>query len=245
VRKFRNIEKVARILRSKYGVPTLGNKANPFDELLYIVLSSKTPPEKYRQAFLRLRQRYRRFDALATASVRTIARTVRFAGLERKKARQIRTIAQRLREKFGRVTLAPLRKMTNESAEALLCSLPGIGLKSARCVLMYSLGRKVFPVDNHCYRIASRLGWIRGSPWTRGVANGLQEGIPPALRKAVHVGMVLLGREYCVPKNPHCGSCPLLRHCPTGRERVARQTGKWLSASRSPSSSDALALGRS
>lgn len=218
---FRQVHQVAEELRAHFGVPALGNKLNPFNELIYIVLSSKTPGNRYQEAYRALREKYPRADDLATASVLGIQTTIRFAGLARKKAFQIRAIARRLSTNFGRVTLAPLAKMNDVAAERFLASLPGVGRKMARCVLMYSLGRPVFPVDNHCHRICTRLGWTKGSPWSKATTDALQEGIPPKLRKPIHVGMVLLGREYCLPRSPQCWGCPLRRYCPTGKRVVA------------------------
>lgn len=218
---FRRVHLVAEALRTHFGVPALGNKRNPFNELIYIILSSKTPGNRYQEAYAALRKRYPRADDLAEALPRSIQSTIRFAGLAKKRAFQIRAIAQRLRAEFGRVTLPPLARMDDATAERFLVSLPGVGLKMARCVLMYSLDRPVFPVDNHCYRICTRLGWADGRPWSKATANRLQGGIPPELRKPIHVGMVLLGREYCLPRSPRCLGCPLLKHCPTGKRVVA------------------------
>ncbi len=222
-RSFPHVREVAQGLRARYGTPTLGNKANPLNELLYIILSSKTPGHKYQRAYIALRRKYPKAVDLASAPIRAIEKTIRFAGLEKKKAIQIRSIGRSLKDEFGRVTLRPLAKMSDSDAERFLTSLPGVGIKSARCVLMYSLSRKAFPVDNHCYRIAARLGWVEGKAWTKHVADGLQVGIPPHLRKPLHIGMVLLGREYCLPKSPRCPVCPLLHYCPTGRSLAAKE----------------------
>ncbi len=200
----------------RFGRSRLGNKRNPFNELLYIVLSSKTPPDRYRKAYLEVKRAYPRFDDLAEARVEELSTVIQFAGLGDKKASQIIRSAQRLKQLFGRVTLSPLREMSDEEAEKLLTSLPGIGIKSARCILLYSLDRPVFPADNHCLRIAQRLGWIDDATFTKGTANLLQSGVPPALRRDLHVGMVLLGREFCLPKNPRCNSCSILQYCPKG-----------------------------
>ncbi|MHB8629395.1 MAG: endonuclease III domain-containing protein [Aggregatilineales bacterium] len=182
------------------------------------MLSAKTPPARYKKAFADLKRAYPHYNDLALANVAELGSIIRYAGLSDKKSLQINRIAKRLKDKFGRVTLQPLNKMSDEEAEEFLLSLPGIGIKSARCILMYSLDRKVFPADNHCLRIAQRLGWIPKATFTKGSANTLQDGIQPLLRRTLHVGMVLLGRSYCFPKNPKCESCPILEYCPTGRQ---------------------------
>ena len=156
-----HVEQVARALVRAFGRPTLGNKKNPFNELLYVLLSSKTPPARYREAYCALRRAYRRADDLAMAEPSRVAGVICRAGLQNRKARAVVAIALRLRERFGRVTLAPLVHMTNEEAESLLTTLPEVSKKTARCVLMYALQRSVFPVDSHCFRISQRLGYNR------------------------------------------------------------------------------------
>jgi endonuclease-3 len=113
--------------------------------------------------------------------------------------------------------LSALRRMTTADAEAYLCSLPGVGVKSARCVLMYSLGREVFPVDIHSLRIMHRLGWV---DWqgqrAESVADAAQRGVPPGLRKALHALLVQHGRLVCKSR-PRCASCILRAMCPSGQ----------------------------
>ena len=70
---------------------------------------------------------------------------------------------QHLINLFGRPTLAPLKRLSDMEVEGVLLSLPGVGVKVARCVLLYSLRRDVFPVDTHCWRVTCRLGWVN---WT-------------------------------------------------------------------------------
>ncbi len=215
---FANAKTITKSLLKTFGKDNLGNKQNPFDELLFIILSSKTPPDRYRKTYKSLKSKYPLSEMLANAKPYAIARVIKFGGLEEKKANQISAIAKQLKKKFGKVSLNPLKKMSNENAEKILVELPGIGIKSARCVLMYSLNRKVFPADNHCLRISRRLMWISTNDgFSKGTANYLQERIPPNLRKDLHVGMVLLGRKYCLPKNPKCQECPILFSCPTGK----------------------------
>lgn len=217
-RPFPHVEEATEALVQRFGRPTLGNKRNPLNELLYILLSSKTPPDRYQDVYCALRRVYGRADSLADARPGDVAKVISHGGLQNRKARAIVSIAQRLRQEFGRVTLAPLARMTSEEAEGFLIALPEVSKKTARCVLMYALERPVFPVDAHCFRIARRLGWVsKGTYLTDHRADELQDGVPECLRRDLHVGMVLLGRHYCLPKNPRCRECPLLEFCPTGQ----------------------------
>jgi endonuclease III len=221
-RRFRSVRSVTRILDRRYGAKTLGNKKNPFDELVYIILSSKTPSSRYRETYRSLRKRFPLADELAEARPSAVAKAVERGGLAQKRGAQIVAIAKRLKERFGRVTLAPLRRMDDREAEAFLTSLPGVGIKIARCVLLFALGREVFPVDAHCFRVTRRLGWMSAPTLTPRVAEKLQDGIPKGLRRSLHVSFVQLGREFCVPSVPKCRYCPIVALCVTGK----RNTGK-------------------
>ena len=212
-----HVREVTEALVEEFGRPTLGNKKNPFNELLYIILSSRTPPDNYQETYRSLRREFKTANGIAEARAEYVAKTIEPGGLQNKKAHAITEIASRLKETYGRVTLAPLKQMETGEAEEFLTSLPGVSTKTARCVLMYALDRPVFPVDVHCYRVAQRLGWApEGEPLTKRRADELQEGVPEHLRRDLHVGMVLFSRYYCRPQTPNCRECPLLEFCPTG-----------------------------
>jgi endonuclease-3 len=207
---------ITEALVQEFGRPALGNKKNPFNELLYIILSSRTPPSNCQDTYRSLRRKYRTADSLAHASCREVAGAIEMAGFQRKRAAAISGIASELKARFGRVTLAPLRRMTTEDAERFLTGLPGVSTKTARCVLMYALDRPVFPVDAHCYRVSKRLGWLPADAGpTRRRADDLQAGVPTRLRRDLHVGMVVLSRRYCRPKAPRCRLCPIAQFCPS------------------------------
>jgi endonuclease III len=216
------VREITEALQTRFGSPDLGNKQDPFDELLFIVLSSKTPPDRYQQVYERLREQYPDPESLATAHWEDVAATISKAGLHNRKARAIVQIAQRTKHDFNQVTLAPLKQLSNEEGEQYLTSLPEVSQKTAKCVLMYSLGREVFPADNHCLRIAYRLGWLIEQPaFSRKIADHLEKGIPASLRKPLHIGMVQLGRYVCTPRNPACTECPILHYCPIGKQLIA------------------------
>ena len=214
-----DVEAIAEVLVHEFGRPTLGNKKNPFNELLYIILSSRTPPDNYQDTYRSLRRRFRTAESLADARWTEVAAAIEMAGFQRKRARAISAIASHLKTRFGRVTLAPLKRMTTREAERFLTGLPGVSTKTARCVLMYALVRPVFPVDVHCYRVCKRLGWLPSNAGpTQRRADELQAGVPEHLRRDLHVGMVVLSRRYCRPKEPDCGACPIAEFCPTPKD---------------------------
>lgn len=187
------------------------------DELIFIICSTRTTERGYRDTYRALRQRFPTNDILSAASVQEIADVIACGGLSQKKAMQIRGILEDVRSRFGRPTLDELRSWTDAECEDFLLGLPGVGKKVARCVMLYALGRHVFPIDENCWRVSVRLGWIRrtrrnrsGSPRDE---DRLQAKIPPQIRYSLHVNMISLGREFCTPNNPSCGGCPLNSLC--------------------------------
>jgi endonuclease III len=213
-----NASEVWRLLKRRYGDFDHYNRANPFDELLFILCSSKTTEGGYRRTFSSLRRAFPTNELLANASAKEIEIAIRQGGLFAKKARAIYKISGTLICTFGRLTLSPLRSLDNDACEAFLTSLPGVGRKTARCVMLYSLGRDVFPVDVHCWRIALRLGWIRRTSKRRVPSprdeERLQARIPTRLRYSLHVNLLSLGRDICTSRYPKCTSCPLTSLCP-------------------------------
>lgn len=208
---------VAAALKKRYRDFNHYNLKDPLDELLFIICSTKTGEASYRRTFRSLKETFPTHLRIAEAPAEYIARPIVSGGLSNQKAQAIRDLFDIIVEKFGEPTLKSLRKMSDEDAEAFLLSLPGVGKKVARCVLMYSLGRQVFPVDTHCWRIARRLGWVRPTQKDKHCAprdmDRLQSKIPPALRYSLHVNVISLGREICTPSAPHCDECPISTLC--------------------------------
>lgn len=212
------VRDVAAVLKKRYSDFNHYNLKNPLDELLFIICSTKTGEAGYRNTFRALKETFPTHLQIAEAPAEYIARPIVSGGLSNQKAKAIRDLLNVIMAKFGEPTLNPLRKMSDEEAEAFLLSLPGVGKKVARCVMMYSLGRQVFPVDTHCWRIARRLGWVRPTQKDKHCAprdmDRLQAKIPPELRYSLHVNMISLGREICTPTIPRCDECPITVFCP-------------------------------
>jgi endonuclease III len=214
----KHLLEVADVLRRRYRDFNHYNLTDPLDELIFIICSTRTTERGYRDTYRALRQRFPTNGGLSIASVAEITEAIRQGGLSRKKALQIQGIFGVVQSRFGRPTLDELRSWSDADCEGFLLQLPGVGKKVARCVMLYALGRYVFPVDENCWRVSSRLGWIRrtrrnrsGSPRDE---DRLQSKPPPRLRYSLHVNMISLGREFCSPNNPNCVECPLNSLCP-------------------------------
>ncbi len=220
---FPNVERVALVLSDTYGDPAHGNKMNPLRELLFIICSLQTNESLYQLTYASLMSRFPTFRQLADASETEIASAIVRGGLARQKARTIRAILSRLESDFGAPTLSPLHAMDDAECGIYLESLPGVGRKTARCVMMYSLRRHAFPVDSNCWRICRRLGWVRPTRPDKSCSprdmDRVQAGVPPNLRLSLHVNLVSHGRAFCLPAQPRCNGCCIRQFCRTGSRR--------------------------
>ncbi len=212
-----HLEEVAAILSSEYGDFNHFNKKDPLDELIFIFCSVRTEERLYLPVYKAIKRNYPTAQSLYRASQKKLERILRPAGLSNTKAKYIKESLRIIVTEFGKLTMAPLKNMTDEDCEFFLTSLPNVGKKVARCIMMYSLGRYVFPVDIHCWRISLRLGWIRktrkdGKPSWRDM-DRLQSKIPLDLRHSLHVNMVSHGRKICVKRKALCSVCVIKPFC--------------------------------
>ena len=215
-------EAVDRLLLAHYGPYATPQRPHLLDELLYFMLSTRTTTPACESAFQAFRKKFPRHDRIPDAPVDELAAPLRIVGLAQRRAADIRESWRRLRERFGRVTLAPLRRMPPAEAEALLVSLPGIGVKVARCFLMFGLHAPVFAVDTHIWRLSQRLGWIAdqqgAAPHQKG-ADAIQALVPMADPVSLHVNLIFLGRDFCNAREQNCPACPLRAVCPSAKRR--------------------------
>jgi DNA (cytosine-5)-methyltransferase 1 len=213
------LREVARILAALYGSPNLGNKEDPTDELVYILLARHTREGAYQQAFDLLKRRFRTWDELLDTPREEVERLVYSGGLSGKKTDALFAALGRLRETFGRCTLEPAREWPDERLEQFLCNLPEVQRKSAYCIMMYSFGRQVFPADTHVGRVLSRLGPYRELGLSlegldhKKLQVALADLIPPNLRYSLHVNLIEHGRAVCRRPVPLCDRCELRNFC--------------------------------
>jgi len=218
----RNIALVNKLLKQTYHSPRLGNKENPLNELLYIQLSLRTTGPSFERVYQGIKTKFPKWEEVHDAATEQVADALFNAGLSKQKAKNLKAILKKLKSDFGKISLASLRKLSDVAVEEYLCSLPGVGKKSARCIMLYSFNRQVFPVDSHCFRIIKRLGWIGPDiKYNNKVADSIQDMIDPGLRYSLHVNMVAHGRAACLERFPKCSSCLLLKLCPFGQRRAS------------------------
>ena len=131
------------------------------------------------------------------------------------KALVIGRLLAEVRRVTGGLSLGLLSTMSDPEAERLLTRLPGLSWKGARCVLLYSLRREVFPVDVNAFRILRRAGVLSQSAVyrRRSLHDAIQATVPPRRRRILHVNLVVHGQRACLPRAPQCPRCPVTSTC--------------------------------
>jgi endonuclease III len=212
-------------LRREYGRPRLHAHQRPVDELVLTVLSQNTNDRNRDVAYGRLRERFASWEDVRRAPVAEVEDAIRPGGLAPTKAVRIVRILDAIAEDdrpLRRDALAWLADAPIEEARDYLCALPGVGRKTAACVLLFSFGRHEVPVDTHVFRVGTRLGLFRPGASLDEAHDEMLRLCPEGDAYEVHVLLIRHGRRTCTARAPRCAECPLRRMCPEGRRRLSR-----------------------
>lgn len=196
-----------------YGEPAWRPHLDPISELVSTILSQNTNDVNRDVAFDRLRARLPTWEQVRDADPDGVIDAIRPAGLANQKGPRIQEALRFITQERGQLELDFLAEWPVEEAKAWLCSMNGVGPKTAAIVLLFSLGRPAFPVDTHVHRVAKRLGLI-GPRVSREKAHDLlEELVPPKDYYAFHLNVIRHGRSVCTSRKPHCQDCPLTGLC--------------------------------
>ncbi|MFO7958357.1 MAG: endonuclease III [Candidatus Brocadiia bacterium] len=216
-------EKIAPVLRELdefYGRKTREDDPAPLDVLVRGVLSQNTSDVNSGRAWESLMEAFDDWESMADASHGQIADAIRSGGLADQKTDTIQSILQWLGER-GHYSLDFLEDMDSAEAEKLLKSIKGVGVKTARLVLLFGLDRPVFVVDTHVHRVSRRLGLIPPKAGRRKAHLILDELVPDEDKYSGHLNMIQHGRRTCRSQSPLCDECPVRRWCLYVRGGVA------------------------
>ncbi len=200
------------MLRQMYGPKPLSPHGDPMGELVHIILTQNTSDANSDRTYAALRAAYSSWEKLALAPPGDIADVIRMGGLADIKARRIGETIRKIRSDFGSVSLAALDAMDDARAFDYLTSLPGVGPKTAACVLLFALGRPVFPVDTHVHRVSNRMGLVATANPAATQAM-LMPAVPHDIVYQLHMNMVTHGRNTCKAGRPVCVRCLLQPEC--------------------------------
>lgn len=209
---------IADRLREMYGPAVLRPHREPLDELILTVLSQSTSDGNRDLAYGRLRDRFPTWREEAAAPVSEVERAIRPGGLSRVKSLRIQEILLRVDRATPRaaeredISLDWLAGCDRSTARRFLEGLPGVGRKTAACVLLFSLGWLEFPVDTHVMRVGVRLGMIRPGASTDEAHESMLCVSSPEEAYELHINLIRHGRQRCRPE-PRCADCALRRMC--------------------------------
>jgi endonuclease-3 len=217
-----SVEGILNLLQQEYGVRRFEQDGDPVSVLVSTILSQNTSDVNSKRAFRSLIQNFGDWEAVLAASVEDVARSIRSGGLAEIKAGRIKFALGRIIEKKGCLDLSFLDELSLPEAKSWLKQLPGVGPKTAGCVLLFSLGRPALPVDTHVFRVAKRLGLIGSRISTDRAHEILENLIPSEDIYQFHFHMVEHGRKVCKAQRPRCSHCILQELCPSFKEDKER-----------------------
>jgi endonuclease-3 len=211
------IEEVIELLQQEYGHREWHADRDPVEVLIQTILSQNTSDVNSGSAFASLKASFRTWEDLASAPAQHIARGIKCGGLSQIKAVRIKQVLGQIEKEQDRISLDSLKSRTTAEAEDYLMRLPGVGRKTASCVLLFALGKPSLPVDTHVFRVAKRLGLIDSNTSVGKAPGVLQQQIPPSRVYQFHIHMIEHGRRVCRARQPRCHECALGCICPSSR----------------------------
>lgn len=216
-------------------LPRLGNPEDPLDDLIYLMLTRRGRLRPAQQLFESLRRslilqgdKKPDWSSFLAQGVNAMARCFTPLGMGQTRAREMHAALSMIKERFGRLSLDSLHRWSNSRCIEFLCSLPGVSLKTAACVMLYTLGRRIFPSDVHCNRVLARLGMLPAEYGRQDMHKKAQrlllDGlIPEKMAFSLHVTLVRHGQEICTSGTPQCHRCPLRGFCDYYRKQASTQ----------------------
>jgi len=192
---------------------------HPIAELILTVLSQSTNDRNRDIAYLRLRERFPTWEQVRDAPVAEVEEAIRPGGISKVKSVRIQAILHAIssdpRDPPHELSLDWLPRVPIEQARDFLVALPGVGRKTAACVLLFAYGLREVPVDTHVSRVGARLGLLRGGAPFEELHDQMLALTPPGQELELHVNLLRHGRRTCHARLPACAECALARMCPS------------------------------
>lgn len=211
-------------LRPRYGAMRWRPHHDPLTELVLTILSQHTSDTNSGKAYAAMRRVFPTWDAVREAEPAALIDSIRLGGLANQKGPRIQAVLRRVWAERGAWNLDLLADLPLDQAKAWLRALPGVGPKTAACVLMFALGRPALPVDTHVYRVSQRLGLIGERVTADAAHDALESLVPPADMYAFHIALIKHGRHTCTARAPRCADCSLVDVCPAAFHAASRST---------------------
>ncbi len=208
----RKISKVNKKLIQRFGVPERRENSDPVDMLIATILSQNTNDKNSYRAFRNLKDKYNKWEEIAEQPRIKIEKQIKTAGLGKQKSGAIKNFLSSVKKEKSKVSLNYLKVLSNDEILTELTKYDGVGVKTASCVLLFSLKRNICPVDTHVHRTLNRIGIVNTKTPDKTFL-AIKDKIPEGIAHSFHTNLIRLGREICKPAKPNCSVCPLLKIC--------------------------------
>ncbi len=207
------IIKINNLLIKEYGIPERAKQVpDPLDLLVATILSQNTNDNNSFRAYNNLKNYINSYEDIQNMELETLMNLIKPAGLTKQKAETIKNLIEYLISNYGSANLGFIHNFNDEFILNLLTNIKGIGVKTASCVLLFSLYRDICPVDTHVHRIINRLGIVNAKTAEKSFYE-LNKEFPKGIAHAFHTNLIKHGRKVCRPKEPFCPDCILNEFC--------------------------------
>jgi endonuclease-3 len=207
------IKKINSLLIKFFGIPPRKKKLpNPVDMLVGTILSQNTNDNNSYKAYQNLKSKFNNWEEVAELPRVKIERIIKVGGLGKQKSKAIKNVLNGLKKNRGKISLDYLKKLDEENVINELIMFDGVGVKTASCVLLFSMNRNICPVDTHVHRTLNRIGIVKTKTPDK-TFNEILGSIPDGKAHALHTNLIRLGREICKPSKPNCSICPVEKIC--------------------------------
>jgi len=214
IQKLWKPEEIIEILDSEYSRPPQQISKSPIFELILTVLSQHTSDHNSGEAMHHLLRVFPDWQSILNSPVSALEKAIRPGGLAPTKSKRIHQILKDIKRLRPDFDLNFLADQPLEEARAWLTSLPGVGPKTAACVLLFALGRPALPVDTHVERVSKRLGLVPLKMSAEKAHTLLEKSVTPKDVYAYHMDLIQHGRRTCNARKPNCNRCALIKKCP-------------------------------
>lgn len=218
-----SIKRILESLVEQYGSREWQPEESPLSVLIQTILSQNTSDSNSKRAFESLLASFGSWEEIGDADMSRIADSIRAGGLGEIKAGYIKRVLEEIRRRQDGLELDFLKRLSPDEARGWLRQLPGVGMKTASCVLLFSLGTPALPVDTHVFRVAKRLGLLDAKASVEKAHKLLESLVPPGDVYQFHVLLIEHGRKVCKAHHPRCYDCVLRGLCPS----CELMTGEW------------------
>ena len=208
----RKISDLNKKLIERFGIPERRKNSDPVDMLIATILSQNTNDKNSYRAFRNLKDKFNNWEEVAEQTRIKIEKQIKIAGLGKQKSNAIKSFLSSVKKGKGKVSLNYLKDFSDNEILTELTKYDGVGVKTASCVLLFSLKRNICPVDTHVHRTLNRIGIVNTKTPDKTFL-AIKDKIPDGIAHSFHTNLIRLGREICKPAKPNCSVCPLLKVC--------------------------------